>query len=68
MTKDVIKDIAVEGAKASPPVAILAASATQGWTLSHALTAITILYVLLQIGWLVWRWRKAAQGAPIGAE
>ena len=68
MTKELIKDIAVEGAKASPPVAILTASATQGWTLNHAPTAITILYVLLQIGWLVWRWRKAAQGAPIGAD
>lgn len=68
MTKDVIKDIAVEGAKASPPVAILAASATQGWTLSHALTAITILYVLLQIGWLVWRWYRAANGQEVKAE
>ena len=68
MTKDVIKDIAVEGAKASPPVAILTASATQGWTLNHTLTAITIVYVLMQIGWLVWRWRKAAQGAEIGID
>ena len=68
MTKDLIKDIAAESAKASPPVAILTASAAQGWTLNHTLTAITIVYVLMQIGWLVWRWRKAAQGAEIGID
>lgn len=65
MSKDLMKDIAAESAKASPPVAVVTASATQGWTINNTLTAITIAYVLLQIGWLVWRWHKAANGTEV---
>jgi hypothetical protein len=61
MTKEVIKDIVTESAKASPPIAVVTASLTSGWTLNHALTALTILYVILQIGWLLWRWHRAAR-------
>lgn len=69
MTKDVFKDMALEGAKASPPVAVVTASLTSGWTINHALTALTILYVLLQIAWLIWRWHQAAtKGKLIEAE
>jgi len=68
MSKEMIKDIATEGAKASPPVAVVTASIAQGWTLNHTVAALTIVYLLLQIGWLVWRWRKAAQGQEVRAE
>lgn len=68
MTKDLMKDIATESAKASPPVAVVTASATQGWTMNNTLTALTICYVVLQIGWLVWRWHKAASGDEVKGE
>lgn len=69
MTKDVFKDMALEGAKASPPVAVVTASLTSDWTLNQALTALTILYVVLQIAWLIWRWYQAAtKGQQIKAE
>lgn len=59
MTKEVLKDIAMESAKASPPIAVVTASLTSDWTLNQALTALTILYVVLQICWLLWRWHRA---------
>ena len=68
MSKEIIKDVVTEGAKATPPVAVVTTSIAQGWTINNTVGALTVIYLLLQIGWLVWRWRKAAQGAPIGAE
>lgn len=56
-----LKDIVVETAKASPPVAVVTAGLASGWTLNNALTALTILYVVLQIAWLLWRWHRAAR-------
>jgi len=69
MSKDIIKDIAVEGAKATPPVAVVAHQISAGWTLGSALTAITIAYVAAQLGYLLWKWanerdeRKARRAA-----
>lgn len=69
MTKDVFKDIALESAKASPPVAVVTASLTYDWTMGHTLTALTIVYVVLQIAWLIWRWHQAAtKGQQIEAD
>lgn len=65
MTDGTMKDILVEGAKASPPVAVLTTSIAQGWTINHAVGALTAIYLLLQIGWLLWRWRKAVLGHEI---
>ena len=31
--------------------------AATGWTLNQALTALTILYVAAQLGYLLWKWR-----------
>ncbi|MBU1350627.1 MAG: hypothetical protein KJ856_22510 [Gammaproteobacteria bacterium] len=72
MSKEMIKDIAMEGAKASPPVAVVGTSIAkgwaEGWTINHTVAALTIVYLLLQIGWLVWRWHKAAKGQEVKAE
>ena len=69
MSKNILKDLSIEGAKASPPVAVVTAAHTSGWTMGHTLTAITILYVTLQIAWLLWRWHQAAtKGSAIKDE
>ena len=65
--ESIAKAIAVESAKASPPVAVVAHQVANGWTLSHTLTALTILYVGAQLGYLLWKWRneraeRAARG------
>ncbi len=51
-----LKELAVEAAKSSPPVAVVATSYAHGWTLNTVLTAVTIVYVLLQAAYLVWKW------------
>ena len=48
---------------ATPPLpigddAVVAHQAANGWTLSHTLTALTILYVAAQLGYLLWKWRN----------
>ncbi len=65
--ESIAKAIAVESAKASPPVAVVAHQISSGWTLSHTLTLLTIVYVGVQLGYLVWKWRneraeRAARG------
>ncbi|MBD9407245.1 hypothetical protein IB236_18030 [Acidovorax sp. ACV02] len=56
--ESIIKAIGVETAKASPPVAVVAHQAVNGWTMSHTLTALTIAYVAAQLGYLLWKWRN----------
>lgn len=68
MSKEIIKDVVTEGAKATPPVAVVTTSIAQGWTINNAVGALTVIYLLLQIGWLVWRWHKAASGQPVKGE
>lgn len=65
--ESIAKAIAVESAKASPPVAVVAHQISSGWTLSHTLTLLTIVYVGVQLGYLLWKWRneraeRAARG------
>ena len=65
--ESIAKAIAVETAKASPPVAVVAHQISSGWTLSHTLTLLTIVYVGVQLGYLLWKWRneraeRAARG------
>ena len=68
-----MKELLTEGAKSSPPVAVLAHQAANGWTLNHTLTALTILYVAAQLGYLLWKWRnesaeRNAKSEAYGAE
>lgn len=52
----IVRTALVEGAKAAPPVTVVANSVANGWTMTHMATALTILYVLLQAAYLLWRW------------
>jgi len=51
------QDIAIEGLKASPP-AIVTGTLLAGWDLNAALVMLMIVYVIFQIGYLVWKWRR----------
>lgn len=68
MSKEIIKDVVTEGAKATPPLVVVGKSIAEGWTINHTVAALTIVYLLLQIGWLVWRWYRAANGQEVKAE
>lgn len=68
MSKEMVKEIAMEGAKATPPVAVVTTSMANGWTMNDTVIALTIVYLLLQIGWLLFRWYRAAYGQEVKAE
>ncbi|GKS93242.1 hypothetical protein [Acidovorax sp. SUPP2825] len=68
MANEIIKDIGIEAAKLSPPAAVVGTSLANDWTINHTVAALTIVYLLLQIGWLLWRWHRAANGRAVGAD
>jgi hypothetical protein len=53
-----LADTGAEALKASPPIAVLAATA-QGMTLQEWVYLATLGYIILQAGWLLWKWWKA---------
>jgi len=60
MTPEQKVDVVHEAAKSAPPAAISAASVLTGFTLHEWMAIATIVYIALQAGWLVWKWRRAA--------
>lgn len=62
---DLKQEISEQVAKASPPIAVLAAASASSWTLGDTLTVITIIYVLLQLIFLIWKWKKAAKNSDL---
>ncbi|MGE4335230.1 MAG: hypothetical protein AB7E55_04545 [Pigmentiphaga sp.] len=49
---------AAEAAKAAPPVAVTIAAVADGFTVNHAVAGATLLYIVLQAGYLIWKWRR----------
>lgn len=54
-------DIVTETAKAAPPVVITAASTVLGFTLNELVAIATLIYIGVQVGWLIWKWYRAAK-------
>lgn len=61
--QEIIRLSAIEAAKGAPPTSVAIASQVEDWTMANTVTALTILYLLLQIAWLLWQWRQASQRA-----
>lgn len=51
-------EIASEGLKASPPIAITAVAWMQGLTLTDVVALATLAYIALQCGYLLWKWYR----------
>jgi len=49
------QELAAEGARAIPPVTVVAATVT-GWTLNDWVLVLTVVYLVLQIGRLIYLW------------
>lgn len=56
-----IQDIATEGAKASPPLAVAIGAAVQGITINHVVGIATVLYIVLQAIVLLRKERRATR-------
>lgn len=48
--------LAGEGLKSAPPVSITAFAWMNGLTLNEIVAIATLLYIGLQMGYLVWKW------------
>lgn len=66
--QDLIHNAAVEAAKGAPPASVAITSQVQGWTMANTVTALTMLYLVLQIAWLVWQWRQASRNKDRAAQ
>lgn len=60
---DMTRDITVAGAKTAPPVAVSLAAHLGALTLNDWLAIATIVYVVLQTGYLVWKWSREWRAA-----
>lgn len=54
-------EIVTEAAKAAPPVAVTATAMAGGLSLNNVIGAATLIYIILQAGYLVWKWRRDIQ-------
>lgn len=60
-------DIVQEAAKATPP-AVVAGMTVAGYTLNDIVLLVTLLYVLLQISFLIFKWWQVATKAQKGGD
>lgn len=51
-------DIASEAAKAVPPVTVIVTSTLAGWSLNNFIGAATLVYIILQADYLLWKWHR----------
>lgn len=61
MTHEQKVDVVHEAVKSAPPVAVTAASGLMGFSLHEWVAIATIAYIVIQTGWLLWKWRRAAK-------
>lgn len=58
-------EIVTEGAKGSPGLVVTLIAFIQQWDSAAIISALTIVYLLLQICWLLWKWWKAAKTSEV---
>ena len=49
-------EVVQEGLKASPPVTVTAWAWMNGLTLNEVVAVATLIYIVLQAGYLIWKW------------
>lgn len=52
------QEVMQEALKATPPVSIAIAEKAAGWTLNDTVLTATLIYVIMQAGYLVWKWLR----------
>lgn len=51
-------EVVHEVAKSAPPVAVTLGALASGVAINHIMGLVTIVYVALQAGYLIWKWRR----------
>ena len=54
------QEVMSELAKASPPIAVVGGAQILNLSLNEWVAVFTIGYIVLQVGYLLWQWRKAS--------
>ena len=61
--QEFIRNAATEAAKGAPPVSVSIISQADNWTMANTVTVLTMVYLSLQICWLIWQWLHARSKA-----
>lgn len=51
-------DVATEVLKSAPPAGVTLMAAAAGLSLNNIIGAATLVYIVLQAGYLLWKWRR----------
>jgi len=51
-------DITTQAAKSAPPVVVSLIAFAAELSLNNVIGAVTLLYLVLQVGYLIWKWRN----------
>lgn len=51
-------EILSEVAKSTPPAAVVATATVSGLSLNNVIGIATLIYIVLQAGYLIWKWRR----------
>jgi len=51
-------DIMTQAAKSAPPVVVSLIAFIGEWSLNNIIGAVTLLYLVLQVGYLLWKWHN----------
>lgn len=54
-------DLVTEAQKAAPPIVVSVATTIGGMSLQDWVYIATIGYIVLQAGWLIWKWYRAVR-------
>ena len=57
MKADIANEVGAAAAKLTPPL-VVAAAGVGGWGIQEWMYAATFAYVVLQAGYLLWKWRR----------
>lgn len=65
MNTSFASEVSAAGVKASVPISMSAAAAA-GWGVQEWMYAATLVYVIAQLGYLLWKWRREWKGKRAG--
>jgi len=58
-------EIVSQAAKAAPPVVVSTAAFLGDFSLNNAIGVLTMLYLVLQVGYLLWKWRTEREDRKV---
>jgi uncharacterized membrane protein YfcA len=58
LSADQRHDIAVATAQTTPGAVASVLSKSAGWTMGDLVSLLTAIFLLLQVGYLIWKWRR----------